>query len=128
MAQNAATLDSFVCYYLALGVAPLLLYVDDAADAALRVARRYPPGRVVVRVRDAALRREWRDLPSWALSGAVHGAAPHGLHAAVHGESTGQALLGQTNVLHQHLLSKAHRKMTSEQRDRHADVLGTLAE
>ena len=66
MAQNAATLDSFVCYYLALGVAPLLLYVDDAADAALRVARRYPPGRVVVRVRDAALRREWRDLPSWA--------------------------------------------------------------
>ena len=66
MAQNAATLDSFVCYYLALGVAPLLLYVDDAADAALRVARRYPPGRVVVRVRDDALRREWRDLPSWA--------------------------------------------------------------
>ena len=26
--------------------------VDDASDAALRVARRYPPGRVVVRVRD----------------------------------------------------------------------------
>ena len=74
-----------------------------------------------------------RDLPSWALSGAVHGAAPHGLHAAVHGESTGQALLGQTNVLHQHLLSKAHRKMTREQENGPArvqlsDVLGTLAE
>ena len=67
------------------------------------------------------------------ISSFRHGAAPHGLHAAVHGESTGQALLGQTNVLHQHLLSKAHRKMTREQENGPArvqlsDVLGTLAE
>ena len=34
MCDNASSLDSFICYYLELGFATLLLYVDDPEDEA----------------------------------------------------------------------------------------------
>ena len=65
MCDNASSLDSFICYYLELGFATLLLYVDDPKDEAVAVASRYPAGRVQVRTHDESLREEWRQLPSW---------------------------------------------------------------
>lgn len=65
MCDNASSLDSFICYYLELGFATLLLYVDDPEDEAVAVASRYPAGRVQVRTHDESLREEWRQLPSW---------------------------------------------------------------
>ena len=65
MAYNAASLDSFICYYLFLGFSSLYLYLDDPLDASVEVARRYPAELVKVRVRDAALEREWQAVPSW---------------------------------------------------------------
>ena len=65
MRDNASSLDSFICYYLALGFSTLLLYADDPEDEAVVVARRYPADRVLLRTHDAALREEWRRLPSW---------------------------------------------------------------
>jgi hypothetical protein len=66
MAYNASSLDSFICYYLHLGFATLYLYLDDPTDTSVAIAKRYPTDRVKVRVRDAALRKEWAGLPSWA--------------------------------------------------------------
>jgi hypothetical protein len=65
MAYNAHSLDSFICYYLYLGFRTLYLYLDDPEDESVEIARRYPSERVVVRVRDKRLLREWRTLPSW---------------------------------------------------------------
>ena len=67
MRDNAASLDSFVCHYLWLGVTTLFLYVDDPNDAAVVIARRYVA--VQLRVRDASLRRDWQRQPSWARLG-----------------------------------------------------------
>ena len=66
MAYNSASLDSFICYYLYLGFSTLYLYLDDPSDASVSVARRYPPDRVRVRLRDAQLQDEWRAVPSWS--------------------------------------------------------------
>lgn len=67
MRDNASSLDSFVCYYLWLGVTTLFLYVDDPDDAVVAVARRYSA--VQLRVRDASLERDWQRQPSWARLG-----------------------------------------------------------
>ena len=65
MRDNASSLDSFICYNLALGFSMLFLYADDPEDEAVVVARRYPADRVLLRTHDATLREEWRRLPSW---------------------------------------------------------------
>ena len=67
MRDNAASLDSFVVYYLWLGVTTLFLYVDDPSDAAVAIAWRYDA--VHLRVRDASLHRDWQRQPSWARLG-----------------------------------------------------------
>ena len=66
MAYNAASLDSFISYYLQLGFATLYLYLDDPSDASVGVARRYPNDRVKITLRDATLQREWQSTPSWS--------------------------------------------------------------
>ena len=43
---------------LFLGFSTLYLYLDDASDASVALARRYPKDRVKVIVRDAALEHE----------------------------------------------------------------------
>ena len=65
MRDNASSLDSFICYNLALGFSTLLLYADDPEDEVVVVARRYPADRVLLRTHDATLHEEWRRLPSW---------------------------------------------------------------
>ena len=65
MRDNAASLDSFLCYYLGLGFAAMLLYADDLEDEVVEVARRYPAERVLLCLHDPTLREEWRRLPSW---------------------------------------------------------------
>ena len=65
MRDNASSLDSFICYNLALGFSALLLYADDPEDEVVVVARRYPADRVLLRTHDATLHEEWRRLPSW---------------------------------------------------------------
>ena len=66
MAYNADTIDSFIAYYMYLGIRTLYLYLDDPQDASVGRANRYPADRVRVRVRDASLAREWASLPSWS--------------------------------------------------------------
>ena len=65
MRDNASSLDSFICYNLALGFSMLFLYADDPEDEVVVVARRYPADRVLLRTHDATLHEEWRRLPSW---------------------------------------------------------------
>ena len=59
MRFNVASVDSFICHYLYLGFAHLLLYADDQEDPIVAVARRYPPDRVTITLRNTALERAW---------------------------------------------------------------------
>ena len=73
MRDNASSLDSFICYNLALGFSMLFLYADDPEDEAVVVARRYPADRApasqfaAAGVRDPAIRSSTsRPFTGWS--------------------------------------------------------------
>lgn len=73
MCDNAASFDSFVCYYLGLGFHRLYFYVDDPNDAVVQMARRYPSDRLRVQVRGDALQCVHHKVPSAPMTRVVDG-------------------------------------------------------